>query len=267
MTTLTGYPNKTDRQEAIRRLRAIESEHDVRVVYACESGSRAWGFPSRDSDFDVRFLYVRPRDWYLSIDVETKRDVIETPIEGLWDVNGWDVRKALRLLRKSNPPLCEWLLSPIVYVDDGAAAARLRAVLPDAYNPRAATYHYLHMARGNYRLYLRGERVRPKKYLYVLRPLLACRWLERSLGVVPMEFDALVDATVDDTELREAIKTLVAKKRAGDELDDGPRIPAIADFIDAELARHTDANVQRQPIRTTNEDLSAVFREIVAHQA
>lgn len=83
-------------------LQSIQEQETVRVLYACESGSRAWGFPSRDSDYDVRFIYVRPRDWYLSVDLE-RRDVIERPISDRLDVSGWDLRKALQLLRKSNP--------------------------------------------------------------------------------------------------------------------------------------------------------------------
>jgi len=99
----------------LERLAAIEHTELVHILYACESGSRAWGFASPDSDYDVRFIYVRPRDWYLSIDLERRRDVIERPIEGVLDINGWDLRKALQLMRKSNPPLFEWLHSPLVY--------------------------------------------------------------------------------------------------------------------------------------------------------
>jgi predicted nucleotidyltransferase len=110
-------PIESDAAGAIilERLAAIEQTEAVRILYACESGSRAWGFASPDSDYDVRFPYVRPRDWYLSIDLERRRDVIERPIEGVLDINGWDLRKALQLMRKSNPPLFEWLHSPLVY--------------------------------------------------------------------------------------------------------------------------------------------------------
>ncbi len=96
------------------QLKKIEREHKVKILYAIESGSRVWGFASQDSDFDVRFIYVHHKDWYLSI--ESKRDVIEMPLEGDLDINGWDLTKALGLFRKSNPPLYEWLQSPIVYL-------------------------------------------------------------------------------------------------------------------------------------------------------
>src|ERR1043166_5445755 len=142
----------------------IEQTEAVRVLYAVESGSRAWGFESTDSDYDVRFLYVRPRDWYLSIDVETKRDTIEKPITDDLDVSGWDLRKALKLFRKSNPPLLEWLQSPIVYLERFSTAVRLRELTKEYFSPKSCLHHYLHMAEGNFRQYLQTEIVRLKKY-------------------------------------------------------------------------------------------------------
>ena len=164
-------------QRVRNALAQVEAARNVRVLFACESGSRAWGFASRDSDYDVRFLYVHRRDWYLS--VEDRRDVIEQPIADDLDVSGWELRKALRLLRKSNPPLLEWLKSPVVYRHDPVFAAEFGALAAEFYSPRRCFAHYLHMAFGNWRDYLRGrEEVSLKKYLYVFRPLLACRWIE-----------------------------------------------------------------------------------------
>ncbi len=166
-------------EEILARLGDIEKEENVTIFYACESGSRAWGFPSEDSDYDVRFLYLRPRDWYLSIDVEEKRDVIERPISEMLDISGWDLRKALKLLRKSNPPLLEWLNSPTVYQQDFTITDKIKELVPEYYSPIACLHHYLHMAQGNYREYLKGEIVWVKKYFYVLRPLLAINWIEK----------------------------------------------------------------------------------------
>jgi predicted nucleotidyltransferase len=254
--------NVTD--EANRRLDAVEAERGVRVLYACESGSRAWGFASTDSDYDVRFLYVGTRDSYLAIDLERRRDVIELPLDGVWDVNGWDLRKALRLFRKSNPPLLEWLGSPIVYRERTSVPARLRALLATFYSPRACRHHYLHMARGNYREHLRGETVRLKKYLYVLRPLLAVRWIDGGLGIVPTEFGKLVEAVAGDGEIRREIDRLLVAKRAGEELSRGPRIDALSRFIEEELARH-DAAPPELPVPSSPvEPLNALFREALA---
>ncbi len=120
-------------------------------------------------------------------------DIIERPIDGLLDISGWDLTKALQLLRKSNPPLLEWLQSPIVYRQRSSVVERIRELMPQYYQPAACHYHYLHMAQGNYRDYLQGDTVWLKKYLYVLRPVLACLWIERGYGVVPIEFHKLVE--------------------------------------------------------------------------
>jgi predicted nucleotidyltransferase len=251
------------KEEVLMRLLEIEQTHDVKVFFACESGSRAWGFASTDSDYDVRFLFVRKPDWYLSIDLEEKRDVIETPIDGLWDVNGWDIRKALRLLRKSNPPLTEWMQSPIVYREDKILADKVRNALPAYFSPDAAMIHYLHMAQGNFRDYLQGDEVWIKKYFYVLRPLLACRWIERDLGPVPMEFERLANEVISHNDVREAITHLLQSKVAGEELDRGPKIAALSNFIESELNRHANANVTRRRPVAKIEPLSQVFREVL----
>src|SRR5436190_18752929 len=127
-------------QRVRNALAQLEAERNVRVLFACESGSRAWGFASRDSDYDVRFLYVHVRDWYLS--VEARRDVIEQPIADDLDLSGWELRKALQLLRKSNPPLLEWLKSPVVYKRDPVFVAECEALAAKYYSPRKCFAHY-----------------------------------------------------------------------------------------------------------------------------
>ena len=159
------------------RLDTIENENQISILYACESGSRAWGFASMDSDYDVRFIYVRPREWYLSIDLETRRDVVETPVDETWDINGWDLRKALQLYRKTNSQLYQWLFSPIVYLEKTSLAQTLRDLSQEFYNFTSAAYYYRSMAKRNFREYLRADVVPYKKYLYVVRPLMAARWI------------------------------------------------------------------------------------------
>lgn len=245
-------------------LQRIERDHQVRVLFAAESGSRAWGFASRDSDYDVRFIYAHERDWYLSVD--QKRDVIEEPISDQLDVSGWDIRKALQLLRKSNPPLLEWLKSPIVYRADPGFALLFGHLAAEFASPERLFHHYLSMARGNARDYLGGEFVRLKKYFYVLRPMLACRWIEQKRGPVPMEFQTLVDELVQEPLVRIHIAVLVARKRAGEELDRGHRNPIISNFIEKELARLAEiappAIAQPEP-----ENLNTFFREFCLAEA
>ena len=160
------------------RLLEIESEHSVRILYAIESGSRAWGFESADSDYDVRFIYIHERNWYLNI--LPKRDVIEYPIVDDFDYSGWDMRKTLFLLNKSNPVLFEWLKSPIVYRKDDFFCDVMGELTKTYFSAISSIYHYLHMASRNYREYLQSDEVKIKKYFYVLRPILACLWIENN---------------------------------------------------------------------------------------
>jgi predicted nucleotidyltransferase len=227
------------RREILKRLEQAEVEHSVRVLYACESGSRAWNFASPDSDYDVRFIYVRSMDWYLSFDVESRRDVIEYPIVDMIDCGGWDVRKALYLFTRTNGALLEWLRSPIMYIERGSFAQNLRELAPTAMDARALCYHYSHMARGNAREYLFNDKVRLKKYFYVLRPLFAIRYIEQNRGIPPVSFEDLVEAVAPDY-LREAIARLLVLKRSTGELGLGDPVPEIGDFIQGELQRHGD---------------------------
>jgi len=215
-------------------LARVEREHDVRILLACESGSRGWGFASPGSDYDVRFLYVQRLRWHLT--VEPGRDVVEEPISGELDVGGWGLRKALGLLRDSNPTLLEWLRSPIVYRQDDAWVARLRTLAEDKFSPVRGYHHYVSMARKNLREHLRGESVRYKKYLYVLRPLLAARWIREGRGVPPMRFADLVAATSLDAALVAEIDALLEVKMRAGEAATSPRRVGIHDFIERELA-------------------------------
>lgn len=247
-------------------LQKIEKSCEVKVIYACESGSRAWGFPSANSDYDVRFLYLHPQDWYLAIDLENKRDVIEVPIETDLDISGWDLRKALQLFYKSNPPLLEWLGSPIIYVEPYAIAQQMRELAATYYNPIANMYHYLRMAQGNYRDYLKGERVWIKKYFYVLRPILAVNWIERGYGVVPTEFGKLVEGIVENIILKQQINELIESKKEGQELDYGARIPMISDFISSELERlenkRFESSLEKQPVDPLNKLFFSALQEV-----
>ena len=249
------------RQRILDELTGIESRFGVTILFACESGSRAWGFESTDSDYDVRFVYWHGLDWYLS--VARTRNVIELPISGLLDINGWELRKALGLARRSNPTLLEWIDSPILYREHPVTAERFRALVRQGFSPATCFRSYLHMAQGNFREYLRGEAVWTKKYLYVLRPVLACRWIERGLGPVPMRLADLVARTVEVGPLRAEIDGLVSRKKAGEELDSGPRIPAISEFLESELERLETAQLADDANRPDSGLYDAFMREVV----
>ena len=236
------------RAQIMQALRDIEARHDVTVLFACESGSRGWGFASPDSDYDVRFIYVNRLPWYLT--VTPRRDVIELPISGELDVNGWDLRKALGLMRESNPTLLEWLRSPVVYRDDAAAMPRFRALSEAVFSNARGWHHYASMAKKNFREHLQADEVRYKKYLYVLRPLLAARWIRTQAGVPPMRFAELAQRTLDavhDAALIEEINALLAVKMRAGEAATSPRWPGIHAFIEAELAAHAAEPVTPLP--------------------
>jgi len=249
------------RNEIIEQLRRIEQEEQVRILYACESGSRAWGFPSQDSDYDVRFIYVRRPEWYLSI--REGRDVIERPISDQLDISGWDLRKALGLYRKSNPPLLEWLQSPIRYAEPYHTADQLRTLSAQAFSPKACMFHYLHMARGNFRTYLQGEQVRIKKYFYVLRPILACEWIDQLGEMPPMAFDKLVERLLPrQGALWHEVEQLLERKKSGEELDYEPRQEAIHAYIAEQLpSLEKRAQTLKAADSPIDEQLDRVFIE------
>jgi uncharacterized protein len=245
----------------LENLTRIELENNVRILYAVESGSRAWGFASRDSDYDVRFIYVHPVEWYLSI--REKRDVIECPISGDLDISGWDLRKALGLIRKSNPPLFEWLGSPIVYIDCQDLADRLRSVMREFLSPRQCIYHYLHTARNNFNRYLSDDTVKLKKYFYVLRPILGCAWVEKHDTMPPTEFIRLYEDARLAPGLSAIVDGLLVRKMAGDELDKGPRIDELNLFLEERIAWYSEY-VEGMPRSEADVDqLDALFREML----
>lgn len=250
------------RREIETRLDAIEATHGVRLLLAIESGSRAWGFPSPDSDYDVRFLYIRPRDWYLSL--VPGRDVIESPIEDDIDLNGWDARKALGLLLKSNAVVSEWMLSPIRYRTDDPFISDLAALADDLLNPRAIAYHYARSGKLAADRWLNGDGDVPvKKYFYALRPALAIRAIRLNpASRPPMNLQALVAASDLPGALIEQIDGLVAAKARTNERSNGARLPDIDALIRSELDRAGELPVRKLRDRFV-ERADRLFLELV----
>lgn len=251
------------RIEIMRRLAAVEEKEGVRILLAIESGSRAWGFASPNSDFDVRFIYARPQDWYLAVDLEDKRDVIEYPIVDDIDLNGWDIRKALQLFWRSNPAVIEWIQSPINYIDQGGFKAGMQQLLDSVYTVEKGIYHYRSMAKTNFRGYLMAEMVPLKKYFYVLRPLLATRWIETYRTAPPIEFSALLHLLPKEDGLLEEIEALLERKKVALEKELAPRIDKLNAFIEAELARLESFSVEKEEKAGGMEQLNALFRQMV----
>ena len=200
---------------------------------AVESGSRAWGFASPDSDYDVRFVYIRSLEDYLRLDVI--RDVIELPIDDVLDINGWDLQKTLRLLYKSNPTLFEWFSSPIVYKKT-EFSDKFRDLMMHYFSSKKTLYHYVSMAEGNYREYLKGDLVKAKKYFYVLRPVLACQWILDRGTPPPMLFSELLKTELP-VELIDVVNQLLELKMNSPEVKLIKRISEINEYLDESIPR------------------------------
>ena len=224
------------------KLREMEQQENCRILLAVESGSRAWGFASPDSDYDVRFIYVRPRAYYPRLNRE--RDVIEVPINPVLDIHGWDLDKALRLLYKSNPTLFEWFSSPIVY-QSSPFAEQCKPLLTKYFSCKSGLWHYLHMAENNNREFLRGDLVKAKKYFYVLRPILACRWILERQTPPPMLFSELVESQLE-AGLRDTVRQLLNLKMHAPEVKRIPRIAALNEYLLRSIGE-IEAEIQRLP--------------------
>ena len=249
--------------EALRR---IEEKEGVRVIYACESGSRGWGFESLDSDYDVRFIYIHPLDWYLSID--DQKDVIETPIDDNLDINGWDIRKALVLLRKSNSVILEWLASPLRYYKSEPDFALLTDLSQKSFMPGSSCRHYLGMAKGSLATCQGAGRVKIKSYLYAARPMLCCRWIVRFKKQAPMLIDDLMSEFLPDpnNELRQYIDYIVRLKKEGSEEVLVDRSPLLEHYLHSQLAELENLMPENPP-KLPGEEFNKVFRTILNAEA
>ncbi|WP_010245664.1 nucleotidyltransferase domain-containing protein [Acetivibrio cellulolyticus] len=250
------------RDVILSKLKEIEETNNIKILYAVESGSRGWGFASSDSDYDVRFIYVHPIDWYLS--VEDKKDFIEVPINDLLDINGWDIKKALLQYKKSNPTLLEWLSSPIIYMENYSAAQNLRNLLPAYFSSVPTIYHYLHIARNKYAEIMSTDQVKIKRYFYILRPLLACMWIEKNNTTPPMEFCKLMADQQLDEALVCQISKLLEKKISGLEIDIEPKNPIIIDFFKNKLDHYEQyLKTVRKEKMADYEALNDLFRKLL----
>lgn len=246
------------------RLAAVAAEEGVRLLLAIESGSRAWGFPSPDSDYDVRFLYVRQRRDYLAL--KTPRDVIERPIVDEIDLNGWDIRKALGLLLKHNAVLSEWIESPIRYTDDDPVIAALAALATRHFNPRGYAKHYASLGHGAKARWFEGDApgtIAVKRYFYALRPALSVRALRLDPSRrPPMQLQRLAACCDLAPTLVEQIDHLVALKAQTREAGNAKRLPEIERLIADELERADEVPEQLSGTEFA-EEAQALFLELV----
>ena len=246
-------------EEILTKLNEITAANRVQILYACESGSRAWGFPSADSDYDVRFIYLHTPDTYLSID--EPRDTIDLPVNEVLDINGWDLKKALRLFRGSNAALYEWILSPVVYAQSGAFRTRIHTIMNDYFSPKDGMHHYMGVARNSFSA-LMGEEVKLKKYFYCLRSVLAAMWIAEKQEVPPMEFRILRTMVTDDRWHRE-VDALLALKATANESTLVPPVALLHQFITLNLAECEEKARAMTRKETDKAPLNQLFRDLL----
>jgi len=248
------------------RLDDICTAEGVRIPLAIESGSRAWGFPSQDSDFDCRFVFVRPVEQHLS--PWQRRDVIETPLVGELDVSGWELRKALKLLLKGNAVIIEWLMSPIVYRGQSWFRDELLGFATRFADRDLIARHYLHLGERQRRVYFAdGTNVPQKKIFYALRPAATLRWLRLhpAASIAPMHFPTLMRECEPPEDVATIVASLIERKAVTRELGSAPLSPTIAAFIDQEFSRARGSFESRGPGLSdeARQDGEILYREFV----
>ncbi|HTD99825.1 MAG TPA: nucleotidyltransferase domain-containing protein [Mucilaginibacter sp.] len=248
------------KETILQKLLELEQSENIKILYACESGSRAWGFASPDSDFDVRFIYARSVNDYISI--TDLPDNVGLPVNEVLDIGGWDIKKALKLFLKSNSTLYEWLQSPIVYQENSTFAADLRELMSQYFSLRSGANHYLSMAHNTLRDDLQTEQVKLKRYFYALRPALACQWIVERQTVSPMEFEKL-RVIITDKKVQGAFDELLEMKKLADEKALITPVPVLNEWLTNTL----DWCKERIPMLPSEkkypDELNNIFRKYI----
>jgi predicted nucleotidyltransferase len=221
-----------------QKLYEIEQANGIKLLFACESGSRGWQFPSPDSDYDVRFIYVRPMRYYLSVNNQAYD--LNFPINGELDIYGWDIRKVLQLVRKSNTTPFEWLQSPIVYRQQSGFSDALWTLCQHFFSQRSNIHHYLGIARGALETTINGNEITIKKLFYVLRPLLAAKWCLQKKSIAPMSIGPLKTLLPDS--LQQETDQLIAMKATAAESYIVNISAGLKSYIDEQFNRIDEAS-------------------------
>ncbi len=233
-------------------LSKIEQDKNIKILYACETGSRAWGFPSPDSDYDVRFIYMHEKDWYLSL--SERKDTIEV-MDGDLDISGWDLKKCLQLLKKSNAPLIERFQSPVEYYAAPGLKEEFLSLIKEYYSPTAVFFHHHSLAHKVWFELKDADEYKLKSWFYLVRSLLSCNWIIKDKSVLPMDIEGLMRYITDD--IKQKINSLIDLKRTVGEKymhrkdqDLHAWITAMFDFIE----NHKDnLGVNRSDISSLNQ--------------
>lgn len=236
-------------KEVIECISKIEKEHNVSVIFACEASSRAWGFPSYDSDYDVRFVYIHNTNYYLSLDIDSthkkdKVDIIRS-VEGNIDLEGWDIKKFLTLLWASNPSTIDWVKSPIFYKNIKSFRLRAQRIINMKFIPERNMYKHIHISSDNINRYIKGDVIKIKKYFYILKSLLTIQWMESIKECPPVELPKLLTLLSPNHQVGRIIKDLISIKLNSPGDTEICRIAALDNYINEELVRIKNTNIPR----------------------
>lgn len=246
------------RPKILEKLQEIAQTKNVEILFAAESGSRAWGFASPDSDYDIRFIYKHDLNYYLSL--WEKPDVIEFMTAEDLDGSGWDLRKTIKLLAKSNAPLLEWLYSPVVYFENPAFATQMRKLAKDCFSPIASLHHYLGTTK-NFIDLCQQDQVKLKSYFYALRTALAGKWIIENNSFPPVAFVDLLPLAPKNVQ--DKILELLQIKAHQTEGYLHPKETLITDFL-METVRFNQENATGLGSgKKMAEELDGLFRKMI----
>jgi predicted nucleotidyltransferase len=237
----------------------LEKEKGIEILLACETGSRAWGFPSPDSDFDVRIIYKHHKNWYLSLTEE--KDTVECFYENNdIDISGWDLRKSLRLIWKSNPPLLERIQSPIIYHLDKDFLAGINSIAQKTYSRIATVHHYLSMAKKALEEVVSSNDYKLKRFFYALRASVACLWILEKEDIPPIEFGKMVNGLDLSDNLTNRINELIELKSTISEtyLHNGEQ--DLIKFMESCLERADNESISLPTSKGQMSELNEFFR-------
>lgn len=204
------------KDKILQYLHKVQNENEIEILLACETGSRAWGFPSPDSDFDVRFIYRHKKDWYLNLNQQ--KDTIEKMYENNeFDLSGWDLKKSLNLLWKSNPPLLERIQSPIIYISDSEFIEGINILAQKSYSKIATMHHYLSMSKKIYLEFKDNPTVKLKKLFYALRTSIVCKWILEREEIPPIVFQKILKELHIQESIKQRIYELIDLKATKNE--------------------------------------------------
>lgn len=191
---------------------------DIQCLHVAEAGSRAWGFESPDSDWDVRFIYAhRDKNRYLKLNDPKEVIIFE---DGLVEYHGWDIKKALKLAGKSNVSFYEWAASPTIYLNYPG----LLDLCHKTFSLREAAHHYRGMARHTYVEYCSGTGEKTmKKFLYCIRPILCIEHIEKYRSLPPISFEALRKTIPEELQFTDIVERLLHIKTAQTEQKNAPQ--------------------------------------------